>query len=294
MTGRITEVGRPGLLFDVLDDGPLDGIPVVLLHGFPERSSCWRHVAPLLHDRGLRTLALDQRGYSPRARPRRRRDHTLARLVEDAALLTATARARTGRTPHAVGHDWGAAVAWGLAARRPSPVRSLTALSVPHPVAFGRAALRSRQLARSWYLAAFALPLLPERLAQAPGGPLDRLLARSGMSAEDLARFRREIVDDGALPGALGWYRALPLPGAAPRAGRIRIPTTMVWGDRDAAVDRWGPAHTADLVTADYELRVLPGVDHWIPTQAPRACADAVTNRVLEAESATVVPEREV
>jgi pimeloyl-ACP methyl ester carboxylesterase len=73
---RLLRYRHDGLTFDIRDEGPLDGDPVVLLHGFPERSTCWRDVAPLLHAQGLRTYAPDQRGYSPGARPPRRRDYT--------------------------------------------------------------------------------------------------------------------------------------------------------------------------------------------------------------------------
>ena len=70
MVERISRLDRAGLTFDVFDEGPLDGEVVVLLHGFPERSTNWRYVAPLLHQRGYRTLAMDQRGRRPGA-PRR-------------------------------------------------------------------------------------------------------------------------------------------------------------------------------------------------------------------------------
>ena len=96
----------------MLDEGPLDGVPVVLLHGFPERASTWRDVAPLLHARGFRTLAPDQRGYSPGARPPRRRDYRVALLAGDVVALIE----RIGRPVHLVGHDWGAVVGLG-----PSP-----------------------------------------------------------------------------------------------------------------------------------------------------------------------------
>ena len=71
---RLLRYRHDGLTFDVTDAGPLDGDPVVLLHGFPQRNTMWAGVAPLLHERGLRTYAPDQRGYSPGARPPRRRD----------------------------------------------------------------------------------------------------------------------------------------------------------------------------------------------------------------------------
>lgn len=286
LAGRISEVAHDGLLLDVDDQGPLDGDDVVvLLHGFPERATSWRDVAPLLHAAGLRTLAVDQRGYGPRARPPRRRDYRAALLRDDAVAVLEAAAAHVGpdRRVHLVGHDWGAVVAWLVAAERPDLVATLTALSVPHPGAFLRAGLRSPQLLRSWYVAAFNVPGLAERLARRPGGPVDRLLARTGMTRPELARFRAEVVDDGALPGALGWYRALGLSAGAMGAGRVRVPTTFVWSDGDTAVDRWGAEHCADFVRADYELVVLTGVTHWIPTQAPEAAAEAVLARVASA-----------
>ena len=57
------------LTFDVRAEGPEDGRPVLLLHGFPETSASWAAVTPLLTQAGLRTYAPDQLGYSPGARP---------------------------------------------------------------------------------------------------------------------------------------------------------------------------------------------------------------------------------
>ncbi|WP_296604464.1 alpha/beta fold hydrolase [Nocardioides sp.] len=275
MTGRITQLDHDGLTFDVADAGPLDGEPVVLLHGFPERNTSWRHVAPLLHDAGLRTYALDQRGYSPGARPRRRRDYRLGKLAGDVAALVDL----VGAPVHLVGHDWGAVVGWMLAARRPELLRTWTAISVPHPRAFLKAGLTSTQGVRSWYIGFFQLPRLAELSARTTGGFFDRSLLRSGMTEEEVARFRREIVDAGALPHALGWYRAIAL-GDPSGTGRVAVPTTFVWSDGDTAVARTGAEETGRWIDADYELVVLEGVSHWIPTQAPEECAAAILRRV--------------
>jgi pimeloyl-ACP methyl ester carboxylesterase len=276
MNDRITTYDNDGLTFDVRDEGPLDGTPVVLLHGFPERSTSWRHVAPLLHEAGLRTYAPDQRGYSPGARPEGRAAYRVSHLVRDVLALID----RIGGPVHLVGHDWGAAVGWATALRRPDLVETWTAVSVPHPAAFYRAARTSRQGLRSWYMAFFQLPRVPEWLASRPRGPFDRWLAGSGMTREELARFRTEIVEYGAFPGGLGWYRALPRSRPGDTAGKVRVPTTMVWSDGDIAVDRTGVDATAEWVDAPYELVVLEGVSHWIPTQAPEACAAAILARV--------------
>jgi pimeloyl-ACP methyl ester carboxylesterase len=279
MSERITRFQNDGLTFDVRDEGPLDGTPVVLLHGFPERSTSWRHVAPLLHARGLRTYAPDQRGYSPGARPPRRRDYAAGALVRDALALIET----IGTAVHLVGHDWGAAVGWGVTMTRPGRVRSWTAVSVPHTGAFAASLLTSTQGLKSWYMGLFQLPGLPELSARWAGGPFDQAMRASGMTQDDVARFRTEIVEYGALPGGLAWYRAIPFtsPGAARR--QVTVPTTMVWSDGDTAIGRAAVDATAAWVDAPYDLVVLEGVSHWIPTQAPDALADAILARVATA-----------
>lgn len=275
-TGRITTYDNDGLTFDVLDQGPLDGEVVVLLHGFPERASCWRLVAPLLHAQGYRTLAPDQRGYSPGARPRRRRDYRMELLAGDVASLIA----RAGGTAHVVGHDWGSAAAFATAIRHPEAVRTVTAISGAHPGAFRMSLLSSRQILKSWYFGAFQLPRVPELVAARPGGPFDRGLRRSGMSRDDVGRVRTEVVDDGALPGGLGWYRAASLSDAGLFRESVLVPTTLLWSDGDAFVGRGGVDRTQDFVDAPYELVVLPDVSHWIPTQAPEAAAQAILRRI--------------
>lgn len=276
MTDRISTMRHDGLTFDVRDEGPLDGDPVVLLHGFPERSTSWCSVAPLLHEAGLRTIAPDQRGYSPGARPRGRSSYRMHHLVGDvAALIDAV-----GGPVHLVGHDWGSAVGWAVAGCHPDRVRTWTAVSVPHPAAFARAMKVPSQRRRSRYMALFNVPVLPELTARRAGGRFDQSMRRAGMSEKEVARFRREIVEYGALRPALGWYRALPLTRPGATDFPVRVPTTLVWSTRDIAIARDGVDATARWVEADYELVVLEGVSHWIPTQAPEALAAAILERI--------------
>ena len=276
MSDRITTVTNNDLTFDVTDEGPVEGTPVVLLHGFPQRSSMWREVSPQLHAAGLRTLAMDQRGYSPGARPRGRHSYRMHRLVGDVAALIE----RIGQPVHLVGHDWGAAVGWAVAGRLPEQVETFTALSVPHPAAFARAMKSHSQRRRSRYIAMFNVPVLPELTARRPGGYFDQSMRKAGMTPDEVARFRREIVEYGALGPALGWYRALPITSPGSTDFRVTVPTTLVWSDRDVAIGREGVDGTERWVDAPYELVVLEGVTHWIPTQAPQAAADAILARV--------------
>jgi pimeloyl-ACP methyl ester carboxylesterase len=257
---------RDGLVFDVRVDGPPDGAPVLLLHGFPQMSESWREVMPPLAAAGYRVLAPDQRGYSPGARPKRRRDYRRAELVADVIALADDAHA--GRF-HVVGHDWGAAVAWAVAMQHPQRVRTLTALSVPHPAAFRRALLTSRQALRSWYMAFFQLPGVPEAMLSSAGWTRFRSnLRHSGLPATFADAYAEHMRQPGALTGAINWYRGLR-PLSDGRAVAVAAPTLLMWGTKDAYVDRAGVELSRRYVTGEYRLEVLEGVGHWIPEQAP-------------------------
>ena len=103
------------------------------------------------------------------------------------------------------------------------------------------------------------------------------------MTPEEVAIFRREVVEDGALPGGLGWYRSLPFMDRSLLGRKVTVPTTLVWSDGYAAITRAPVDATERYVHAPYELVVLRGVTHWIPTQAPEAAAEAIIERVLTA-----------
>ncbi|HET8561677.1 MAG TPA: alpha/beta fold hydrolase [Marmoricola sp.] len=267
-----------GLRFDVRDQGPAHGEPVVLLHGFPQRASSWDGVAARLHDAGFRTIAPDQRGYSPGARPRGRRAYAVSHLVGDVVALVDA----LGAGPvHLVGHDWGAAVAWAVAGQHADRVRTLTTVSVPHPRAF-IASMRRGQALRSWYFLPFNVPGLVEAVAGRRPDVFARLLRNAGMTQEMVAEVRSGIVEYGALPGALAWYRALPVSGVD-GAGPVRVPTTHVWSTGDVALARVGAELTERWVAAPYRLEVLEGVSHWIPEQAPEALAGIIAQRARSA-----------
>jgi pimeloyl-ACP methyl ester carboxylesterase len=271
---------RDGLTFDVLDAGPTDGEPVVLLHGFPQDATAWDRVAPALHQHGLRTLAPDQRGYSPMARPRGRSRYTVRETTRDVlAMLDAAGLERA----HVVGHDWGGIAAWALGAWHPDRVQTLTVLSVPHPAAMARAMVTSDQALRSSYVGLFQLPLLPERLLLARGGAVLRGMLRSGGLSDDAAdRYVTRMREPGALSAALGWYRALPWSGRDP-VGRVRVPTLHLWSTGDAFLGRAATEATGQFVDAPYRLEVLDDVSHWIPELAPDWVAKHVTAHVRTA-----------
>jgi pimeloyl-ACP methyl ester carboxylesterase len=275
-------VQRDDLAFDVTVDGPGDGDPVLLLHGFPQRSSCWSEVAPLLAARGHRTIAPDQRGYSPGARPAGRAAYVLPQLVADAVAVIDGLAAEPGRRgrAHVVGHDWGAVVAWALAGRHPERVRTLTALSVPPPAAYLRSLVTSRQGLASWYTYAFQLPWAPERVL-GDRARFVALLRRTGQTRAAAERDAALLAEPGALTAALNWYRAVPLAGLpAGRRAPVQVPSQFVWSDGDAVVLHAAGRTAHRHVTGPYRYVELRGVSHWIPDQAPAVLADLVLEHV--------------
>lgn len=259
----LTSFRHAGLVFDVDDSGG-DGDVVVLLHGFPQSRSSWHQVTPPLVEAGYRVLAPDQRGYSPGARPRRRRDYALSHLVGDVVALADAAGAERF---HVVGHDWGGAVAWGLGAAHPERLASLTSLSTPHPRAMAASLVRSSQLLRSWYMLAFQVPFVPERLL-AQGGRMRKELEASGLPPDQVEESAR-LMASGAARGALGWYRAIPF-GSPSLTAAVTVPTLYVYGAQDFALGRRAADLTEHHVTGPYRYEVLEDVGHWIPEVGER------------------------
>lgn len=265
---------RGDLVFDVLDAGPADGPVVVLLHGFPQHNTSWQAIIARLTAAGYRCLAPNQRGYSPGARPSRRRDYRMSELVDDTlALIEASGAERV----HLVGHDWGAAVAWGVAGQARDRLASVAPLSVPHPAAFMRSLPRSRQGLASWYMYFNQLPRLPERLMlgrDGSGRAMRKFLLRSGQTTVAAERDTREMVKPGALTAALNWYRAMPQADARATGRRVRVPTLYVWSDRDFAITAKPARDTASYVVGPYRFENVSGASHWLPEEKPDVIAD--------------------
>ena len=279
----IDVVERAGLAIEVRDEGPRGGEAVVLLHGFPQDSRCWSEVTPTLHRAGLRTLAPDQRGYSPGASPT---DVSAYRVSTLAADVLAVMDAAGVASAHVVGHDWGGAVAWYLGAHHADRVDSLTVLSTPHPAAMAHAMTRSLQPLRSWYTVAVQVPVLPELLLARTLEPALRL---SGLPAHLARQYGQRFASPSALHGPLAWYRAAGrrppwqvLDGVGAGSGDVAVPTTYVWGQHDPALGRAAAQATRDHVSGDY-LFVELDAGHWLPELHPDEVAGAVLDRVRHA-----------
>lgn len=283
MTTQQVQVGPH--TFDVAVEGP-DGWSsggsasaptVVLLHGFPQNHRCFDAVVPRLHAAGMRTVVPDQRGYSPGARPVGVEHYRVPELVSD---VLGIADALGVGWFHLVGHDWGAAVAWQLAARHPDRVSSLVAASVGHPVAFA-AALTSDadQQARSDYFGLFAQEGHAEDVLLADDAArLRAMVADGGQDATGIEASVGPLRDRGALTAALSWYRAMR--GEDYRdVPAVEVPTTFLWSDADQALGRAQAVATGRYAWGEYRFVELAGVSHWIPEQAPVELAGEIALR---------------
>lgn len=264
------QVAVGAVTLHLVSAGPIDGPPVVLLHGFPELWYGWRGQLPALVRAGYRVLVPDQRGYNTSEKPSDVRDYRIDLLVDDVlGLLDVCGYASAA----VVGHDWGAAVAWRLAARAPERVERLAVLNVPHPQVLLRALWTNpRQLMRSWYMFFFQLPWLPEWLlgrkrAAALVGMLRSSSRAGSFSREDLDIYRQAWCQPGAVRSMLAWYRAMIRLRPSPIPGLIQAPTMILWGRLDSALG-------AELVQpslercAQAEVRWFDQATHWVQHDA--------------------------
>ncbi len=264
------------LTFDVWVDGPADGEPVVLLHGFPQSAAGWSLVTPILVEAGLRVIAPNQRGYSPGARPLDVSAYGTDELVGDViGLLDALSL----DSAHIVGHAWGAAVAWPLTAHHPSRVRTLTAVSVPHLAAYGKALREDAdQQQRGSYIGLLRQPGKAEDLLLEDDAARLRAMYGGHVPADQVDAHLAVLTEPGALTAALNWYRAMTADlGELPA---VTVPTTYVWSDEDIAIGRAGAIDCINYVDAPYEFVELAGISHWIPEEAPGRLAAAILARI--------------
>lgn len=251
-----------GLSFNVVDHG--QGEPVLLLHGFPDSSALWRNQVPALAAAGFRAIAPDLRGFGGSDRPEGREAYAMRALVGDALGILDELGVEKARV---VGHDWGAALAWALAALAAARVDSLAALSVGHPNGYFAS---SRQRQRSWYMLFFAFEGVAETWL-----PRDdwRMLRTMAGDTGDVDRYIEDLSRPGALTAALNWYRANIAPGDFISREHplppVRCPTLGIWstGDRFCGEEQMEGA--GQFVQGPWRYERIEGSSHWIPLDAP-------------------------
>jgi epoxide hydrolase 4 len=259
--------------FEVLVAGPPAGPVLLLLHGFPQLNETWRAHLPALARAGYRVIAPNQRGYGHSVRDG---SYALRDLVVDAVAMLDAAGVHRAVV---VGHDWGGAIVWNLAARYPERVAGMVALnSPPPPVLRDRIRRSPRQFLRSSYMLAFQVPRVPER---ALAGRVPALIRagshrRAVWTEEALRPYAQAFAAPGDLTGPLSWYRGMrqrPTSGEGRRSLPISAPVLIIWGVEDAILDAdLGSAQAVGpLLAPGNEPHVvpIPGAGHFVQDEAP-------------------------
>jgi pimeloyl-ACP methyl ester carboxylesterase len=275
-SGDMITIDTETYTFRAVERGDQADEPVILLHGFPETSHMWSSMQDLLARNGYYSLAPDQRGYSPGARPSRKSAYRIDALAGDVIAL---ADSKGLHSFHLIGHDWGSAVAWYLAAHYPDRVRSLTAMSVPHLEAFRRAVTTDPlQYDASSYVRLFRWPLLPEIfLRSRQFRNMKSIWDQS--SDEEIDHYLSVFRQRGAVTAALNWYRAnyRVLAGDDTTIGPVEVPTLFVWGTGDPAILRSGAELNRNYVSGSYSEYFIDA-GHWLVQES----FPEVSARILE------------
>jgi len=257
-------VSSAGVSIDYQVNGPEDGPPVVLLHGFPDSRRLWRNQVPALVDAGFRVIVPDQRGYGLSDKPADIEAYNILFLAGDVlAILDDLGLERAA----VVGHDWGAAVAWTLATAAGDRVERLVALSVGHPASFRGAGLP--QLQMSWYMLLFQFVDVAERWLSDDGWTGFREWSHHPDADAVVAELER----NGSLTPGLSWYRANLAPESfvAPPLvlPAVQAPTMGVWSSGDFALTEAQMTGSAQCCANGFRYERIEGPGHWMQLEAP-------------------------
>jgi epoxide hydrolase 4 len=264
---RFLKTNGVNLHYVTQGQGPL----MLFLHGFPEFWYSWRHQLDYFSDR-YTCVALDLRGYNDSDKPKGTDAYRIEVFVEDVRGVIQS----LGDGPMTlVGHDWGGAIAWAFAYAHPDLLQRLIVMNMPHPAKFAEGLRTPQQLARSWYIGAFQLPLLPELILEAGDFWLieqafrGMAIDKTAFSDADLREYKAAAAKPGALTAMVNYYRAnAPSLASLDSWGMLNLPTLMIWGEDDTALGKELTLGTEAYVS-DLRLRYIPQCSHWVQQEQP-------------------------
>lgn len=274
-----------GISLDIVDEGPVDAPVLIFLHGFPESHRTWRHQIAHFKDR-YRCIAPDQRGYRGSSKPQEVSAYTPDKLIGDIFLLADVLGIASFTI---VGHDWGGAIAWGVAlGGQHARVNRAVIANAPHPSIFQKLLYtHPGQREASQYIRGFR-DSANDALVKDHG--LTGLLLKevkwdrpSAMEPEERDALLLDWQNRDAAFGMLNYYRASPIdvptmdaPFAVP-AGytppalpKLTIPTLVIWALDDLALPPENLDGLEDIIDPLTIVKV-PDCGHFVPWEAPEA-----------------------
>ncbi|MBB3602533.1 pimeloyl-ACP methyl ester carboxylesterase [Mycolicibacterium sp. BK556] len=270
MTGTTGFVEANGLTFAYIEEG--SGPLVLLLHGFPDTAHTWDDLRPRLAAKGYRAVSPFMRGYHPSEVPHA--DPSQETLARDALALISALGASDAVV---IGHDWGAAAAYGAAALGSERVSKLITLAIPHPATL---VPTPRKLWGARHFGAYKLPGAAERFARSDFEALPLIYRRWSPTwrppASEFDAVRECFASPGSLDAAFGYYRKLsPLPSASLKA-KITVPTIVFAGLDDPVAALSDYRRAARKFLGEYTIEEVPG-GHFMHREHP----DVFVERLL-------------
>ena len=249
-----------GLDFNVLVEG--EGPDVLLVHGFPDSNSVWRHQIPALVQGGFRVIAPDLRGFGDSGMAPHTSGYKIDEFVADLiAILDALG---VNDKVRLVGHDWGAAVGWQTCMQHPDRIDRYAALAVGHPTAYAHGGIV--QKLKAYYILFFQIPWLSEKAVSSADWWLWRQMLRYDA---ELPTWKKDLSRPGRLTAAIDIYRAnlgLILPKDWPK---VTVPVLGIWGEGDVALAEGQMIKSKEYVTSSWRYERVPGGTHWLQLEAP-------------------------
>ncbi|MBD8016793.1 alpha/beta fold hydrolase [Planococcus wigleyi] len=269
-----------GINLHVAVAGPEDGLLVVLLHGFPEFWFGWKNQIQPLAEKGYRVVAPDQRGYNLSDKPEGIDNYTVDHLRDDVIGIIEHFKKESAIV---IGHDWGGAVAWHLAATHPEYVDKLIVLNIPHPKAMPRVLKKNPlQWMKSSYIAFFQLPNLPEKALgmgefKTMQQSIEQTSKKNTFSPHEMEQYKAAWSQSDALTAMLNWYRAI-------RRGsfrqipetKIKVPVRIIWGLGDQFLSPMLAKESMSFCE-EVNLAFVGEATHWIQHEQPD-----IVNRLID------------
>lgn len=286
-----------GVKLHVVQAGPEDGKPIILLHGFPEFWYGWHNQIDHLVEQGYRLWIPDQRGYNLSEKPKGTSAYKVENLVNDVVGLID--HIGVEKIP-IIAHDWGGLVAWWTALMHPDRVEQLAVLNVPHPKVFERAIRRNfLQWRRLWYVWFFQIPRLPEFMLSKKNfetalNTLTKTSNPNTFTPDELKLYREAFSQPDEIHSIVNWYRALiQCDRPEPKDWRLQMPTIVMWGKHDHHILTKLAQESIELCD-DGKLIIIPNGTHWVHHESPHLVNNYLTDFLggVEIPASPIPPPR--
>jgi pimeloyl-ACP methyl ester carboxylesterase len=260
------------------------GSLMLFLHGFPEFWYSWRHQIPEFA-KDHKVVAIDLRGYNDSDKPKAQSAYVMSEFVKDVkGVIEGLGYDRC----ILVGHDWGGAIAWSFAYAYPELVERLIVMNLPHPAKFAAGLRTPQQMLKSWYIAFFQIPILPELLIQLDDYRLIEQVFRgmaidqSAFTDADIEEYKNAFAKRGVLTSVINYYRNLPDYLSKEQFWSIlTMPTLLIWGEEDKALGKELTYGTEKYVQ-DLRIRYIPNCSHWVQQEQPQLVNQLMREFLIE------------